>query len=282
MTWKYILSTGKNPIEEQNDTKTCSRPDARPLNTLVFLKDYVNEGLAAKTVTWTLLWWLSRLLSLKDIGHDSRAARVQLHSLAAKIICARTRTFTQGATPTKPKSQRLSKRGGYLENQSHRASLKEIIHIVVKSLQSPPLSALTKQPRFYSAFIMQMYPRNALRWVISAILLFPLPYNAAVFNMSELRGAIIRMCPRFSIHYLAQLQSQKPQVLMAISFTCFPCQLLTRCTDSLGPTVHAHAQSICLCLFGCFSKALVKPDVPIKPFFLPQWVTERWGYIILY
>lgn len=147
----------------------------------------------------------------------------------------------------------------------------------------PPLSALTKQPRFNSVFIMQMYPRNALRWVISAILLFPLPYNAAVFNMSELRGAIIRMCPRFSIHYLAQLQSQKPQVLMAISFTCFPCQLLTRCTDSLGPTVHAHAQSICLCLFGCFSKALVKPDVPIKPFFFATVSDGEMGiyYIIL-
>lgn len=164
MTWKYILSTGKNPIEEQNDTKTCSRPDARPLNTLFFfLKDYVNEGLAAKTVTWTLLWWLSRLLSLKDIGHDSRAARVQLHSLAAKIICARTRTFTQGATPTKPKSQRLSKRGGYLENQSHRASLKEIIHIVVKSLQSPPSFCPYKAASFLFCIYNANVPKKCIK-----------------------------------------------------------------------------------------------------------------------
>lgn len=115
---------------------------------------------------------------------------------------------------------------------------------------------------------MQMYSENALRWVISAILLFPLPYNGPlqIFNISELRDEMIRMCPRFSLHYLAQLQSQKPQVLMAIFFTRHPCQLLTRRSDSLGPTVHAHAQSICLCLFECHWKALVKPDVPKKIF----------------
>lgn len=113
---------------------------------------------------------------------------------------------------------------------------------------------------------MQMYSRNALSWVISAILLFPLSYNRAlqVFYISELRGVMIGMRPRFPVHYLALLQSQKPQVLMAIFFTPCPCQLLTRCSDGLGPTVHAHAQSICLCLFGCRWKALVKPDVPIK------------------
>ncbi len=137
---------------------------------------------------------------------------------------------------------------------------------------------------------MQMYSRNALRWVISAILLFPLPYNGAlqVFNISELRGVMIGMCPRFPVHYLALLQSQKPQVLMAIFFTRCPCQLLTRCTDSLGPTVHAHAQSICLCLFGCRWKALVKPDVPIKISFCRrvrgrerQRVMEARGHVIL-
>lgn len=112
-----------------------------------------------------------------------------------------------------------------------------------------------------------MCSRNALRWVISAIPLLPLPYNSTlqVSNTSELRGDLMTwMCPRFPVHYLALLQSQKPQVLMAISFTCRLCQLLTGGGDSLGPTVHAHARPICLCLFVCHWKALVKPDVPIK------------------
>lgn len=141
---------------------------------------------------------------------------------------------------------------------------------------------------------MQMYSGNALVWVIPAILRLPLPYNGAlkVFNISELRGVMIGMCPRFPAHYLPLLRSQKPQVLMADSFPRRPCQLLMRCSDSLGPTVHAHAQSICLCCDGRRSKALVKPDAPIKKkkknLSLPQSesrdrrrVMERRGYAIL-
>lgn len=125
----------------------------------------------------------------------------------------------------------------------------------------------SSQGYFYSAFIMQMYSRNALRWVIPAILLFPLPYNAPlkVFNISELRGVMIRMCPGFPVHYLAP--ATEPNATGAngdLFHTLPPCQPVTRCSDSLGPTVHAHAQSICLCLSGCCWKALVKHDVPIK------------------
>lgn len=124
---------------------------------------------------------------------------------------------------------------------------------------------------------MQMHSKNALRWVISAILLLPLPYNGAlkVFSPSELRGVMTRMCPHFPVHYLALLQSQKPQVLMAI-FTFFLCQLLTRCSDSLGPTVHARARIICLCVFVWQWKALLKPDVPIKNSFCHrEWEVEK-------
>lgn len=124
---------------------------------------------------------------------------------------------------------------------------------------------------------MQMYSKNALRWVISAILLLPLPYNGAlkVFSASELRGVMTRMCPHFPVHYLALLQSQEPQVLMAIFFTFFLGQLLTCCSDSLGPTVHAHVGIICLCLFVCRWKPFLKPDVPRKiSFCLREWTVE--------
>lgn len=106
------------------------------------------------------------------------------------------------------------------------------------------------------------------------------------FNISEWRGVMIGMGPRFSVHYLALPRSQKPQVLMAMFFTRCPCQLLTRCSDSLGPTVHAHAQSICLCRL---LKSSCEAWCAYKNLFLPPWVRgrerqgvmETRGYIIL-
>lgn len=138
---------------------------------------------------------------------------------------------------------------------------------------------------------MQMYSRNALRWVISAIPLFPLPYNGAlqVFNTSELRGVMSRMCPRFPVHYLVLLQSQKPQVLMAIFFTRCLCQLLTGCSDSLGPTVHAHARTHLSLPLSVLLKSSCEAWCAYKNLFLPQRVRggerqrvmERQGYVIL-
>lgn len=117
---------------------------------------------------------------------------------------------------------------------------------------------------------MQMHSRNALRWVISAILLFPLPYNGALqcFKKTKhfrLKGFVmIGMCPRFPVHYLALLRSQKPQVLMAM-FHTLPMP------TSNTPLWQFGSNCSCTCTVyvsasWCW-KALVKPDVPIKTSF---------------
>lgn len=71
------------------------------------------------------------------------------------------------------------KSGSYLKPRFPAASL----YVVAKASSHPrevlPLPVFAKQGHFYSAFIMQMYSRNALGWVISAILLRPLPHNGA-------------------------------------------------------------------------------------------------------
>lgn len=107
--------------------------------------------------------------------------------------------------------------------------------------------------------------------------LCPLPYTVGSLNVSDLRPAVIRMCPFFSCPLSGNVTELKSTGANGCCSHTLACQPSTCCSDSLGPTVHAHARSICIALLGCYC------EVPMKLFSCSRTTKHdvEMGFVIL-